>query len=145
MTSKRVLGSISVAVAVAALLAPVPLSAQAAAPSLGSVNIPRKVVAHGQPLAAGTYVIRLSADPVAPVVGQSADGARWVEFTQGGKVKGRELATVVSGAEAKQIAKGALPAAGSAKVQLLKGSEYLRVWINHAGTQYLIYLTMGNG
>jgi hypothetical protein len=135
-------GIIGAALVAAGLLAPARLDAQAASPSLGTVSLPHKVLADGQPLAAGTYVLRLSADPVKPVVGQSADGARWVEFTQGGKVMGRELATVVSAAEAKQIAKSALPAAGAAKVQLLKGSEYLRVWINHGGTQYLIYLTM---
>jgi hypothetical protein len=34
---------------------------------------------------------------------------------------------------------GKAPRAAS-KVQMLKGNEYLRVWISRAGTQYLIHL-----
>jgi hypothetical protein len=128
-------------VAVVALLAPgAPLSAQAT-PSLGSVSLPKKVMADGQPLAAGTYSLRLSSEAVKPVVGQPAESERWVEFVQGGKVKGRELASVVAAADVKQIAKMATPGPGGSKVQMLKGSEYIRVWVNRAGTHYLLHLT----
>jgi hypothetical protein len=114
---------------------------QASAPagSLGSVQIPKKVTADGKPLEAGTYTLRLSNDAVTPVTGQ-ADDSKWVEFVQGGQVKGRELATVLSAADAKQIAKRGMPAAGTAKVETLKGDNYVRVWVNHAGTNYLIHL-----
>ncbi len=131
------LGGIAVLVA---LLAPAALSAQTS-PALGSVALPKKVLADGQPLAAGTYTLRLSSEPVKPVVGQSAESNRWVEFVQGGQVKGREVASVVAAADVKLIAKMATPPPGTAKVQLLKGSEYLRIWINRAGTHYLIHLT----
>jgi hypothetical protein len=118
-----------------------PASAQTTQTSLGSVRIPQAVVANGQSLPAGTYVLRLSADPVTPVLGQSASGTRWVEFTQGGQVKGKELATVLAPAEARVVAKGGGPASGGSRVQTLKGNDYLRVWINRAGTHYLVHLT----
>src|SRR6478735_428323 len=117
------------AAVVAALCLPVALGAQTAQ-SLGSITLAKSVMADGQPLAAGTYTLRLSADTAAAVVGQPAGSERWVEFVQGGKVKGRELASVVSAADVKAIAKMPPPAAGSAKVQMLKGDEYVRVWVN---------------
>jgi hypothetical protein len=117
------------------------LGAQAAKPSmsLGSVRIARSVTADGKPLPAGTYMLRVSDEMPKAVVGQSADGARWVEFLQGGAVKGREMATVLSKDELKAMGKGSV-APGTAKVQTLKGNDYIRVWVNHAGTQYLIHL-----
>jgi hypothetical protein len=79
---------------------------------------------------------------VTSVVGESADSEKWVEFVQGGQVKGKELATVVTGADVKTISKEKAPAAGTARVDMLKGADYLRVWINHGGTHYLIHLTL---
>jgi len=108
--------------------------------ALGSVQVPRAVVANGQPLPAGTYTLRLSNDAVTPVVGQSPEAAKWVEFVQGTTVKGKELASVVSPADVKAVAKITPPAPGSAKVQVLRGADYLRVWFNRAGTQYLVHL-----
>jgi hypothetical protein len=110
--------------------------------SLGSVRLPRSVMANGQPLAAGTYAARLSTETVSRVVGQPADSTRWVEFVEDGQVKGRELATVVAPADVKQVAKGTPPPQGTARVQLLRGGEYLRVWLNRGGTQYLIHLSV---
>lgn len=127
-------------VAVLGLL-PARLHAQAAQ-SLGSVTLSKKVMANGQPLAAGTYTVRLATDSVSSVVGQSPDAEKWVEFVQGGQVKGKELATVVTGADAKTVLKGKAPAAGSARVDMLKGADYVRVWINKGGSTYLIHLTL---
>jgi len=121
-----------------ALITALPLAAQGQA--LGSVQVPRAVVANGQPLPAGTYTLRLSSDAVTPVVGQSAEAAKWVEFVQGNTVKGKELASVVAPADVKAVAKITPPASGSAKVQVLKGADYLRVWFNRGGTQYLVHL-----
>ena len=151
MTRNGFLGAAG-AVVVAAVLVQGIVSAQAAAPkaqassasSLGSINIPKAVMADGKPLPAGTYSLRVSTDPVTPVSGQSPDQAKWVEFMQGGQVKGRELATVLSTADAKQIAKQGLPAAGTAKIEALKGDagdNYMRIWINHGGMNYLVHLT----
>ncbi len=97
-------------------------------------------MANGQPLPSGTYTLRLSSDEVAPVVGQGATSAKWVEFLQGGQVKGRELASVVAPPDVKAVAKGAPPAKGKSRVQLLRGATYIRVWVNDGGTQYLVHL-----
>jgi hypothetical protein len=110
--------------------------------SLASVRLPKAVVANGQALPAGTYSVRLSDDAVKPVVGESAGSERWVEFVQGGQVKGKELASVVSPTDVKSVAKMPPPAAGTAKVQMLRGADYLRVWVNHSGTQYLVHLSV---
>jgi len=128
--------------AVTFVVTPVGILAQATMPgaSLATVRLPRTAMADGQALAAGTYAVRLSETPVTPVVGQSPDGTCWVEFVQSGAVKGRELATVLTGSAVKQVAKEAPPAAGHARVEMLAGAAYLRVWINHAGTNYLVHL-----
>lgn len=112
----------------------------AANAALGSVTLTRKVLADGQPLAAGTYQIRLSSDELKPVVGQSPEGARYVEFLRAGKVVGREVATVVSNADMQTMAKWRKPAMNSTKVETLRGADYLRVWINRNGNNYLIHL-----
>ncbi len=124
------------------LVTPLTISAQTrpANPALGSVTLNRKVTADGQPLAAGTYQVRLSADEPKPVVGQSAEGARYVEFVRGGKVVAREVATVVSDTDVKSIVKGRQPARGGVRVELLKGNDYVRVWINRGGTNYIIHM-----
>ena len=116
------------------------VSAQAKKAALGSVKI-GSVVADGKPLAAGTYALRVSDEMPAKVLGQTLDESRWVEFTQGGQVKGRELATVLSKDALKDLTrKSPAPAAGTAKVQMLKGGDYVRVWVNSGGTNYLIHL-----
>ena len=133
-------GTLAVALAVAGMSA-TNLSAQGANPALGTIHLGKKVTADGQPLAAGTYQVRLSSDqPPQPAVGQSPDAERYIEFVRAGKVVGREVATVVSKADIGTIAKGKKPAAGSAQVEMLKGNEYLRVWINKGGTNYIINL-----
>lgn len=130
-------------VMIGGLLAPAAVSAdQAAARSLGSVQVIRKAVANGEPLAAGTYMLRVSDQAVAPVVGQNRDESCWVEFVQSGQVKGRELATVLTTAEAKALKKGVVPAAGTARTDVLKGNEYLRIWVNRGGTNYVIHLAL---
>lgn len=110
------------------------------AATLMSVRIPKRVMADGKPLPAGTYMLRVTNDSPSPVVGQTASEQRWVEFLQGGQVKGREVATVLSTSEARAIAKQGLPPAGAATVQTLVGNDYLRVWINKGGTNYLVHL-----
>jgi hypothetical protein len=72
-------------------------------------------------------------------VGASEDLERWAEFMQGGKLVGREVVTIVPQSEIKLVVKDAPPAAGGSKVQVLRGNDYLRVWINRGGTHYLIH------
>jgi hypothetical protein len=114
--------------------------AQAKATSLGSVRISRAVTADGKPLPAGTYSVRLTDEKPAPVVGQTLDESRWVEFVQGGQVKGREIATVLTKEAVRQVKKSTGAAPGSVRVETLKGNDYVRVWINHGGHEYLIHL-----
>lgn len=130
---------------VASLLMPITAAhAQTAtSQSLGSVTLSKKVTADGQPLAAGTYQVRLTVDQPKPAVGQSPEAARYVEFVRGGKVVAREVATVISDADVKTIVKGPQPARGGVRVETLKGNDYVRVWINRGGTNYLIHLPPG--
>ena len=37
------------------------------------------------------------------------------------------------------VVKDAPPASGGSKVQMLRGNDYLRVWINRGGNHYLIH------
>ena len=110
--------------------------------ALGSVRIPRAVKADGKDLKAGTYQVRLTAQDAAPAAA-GITMERWVEFVQGGKVAGREVVSIVPSAEVKDLQPGpdAPPStrAGS-KVEMLKGNDYLRVWISRAGVIYLIHM-----
>jgi hypothetical protein len=109
--------------------------------SLGTVHLANKVMADGKPLAPGTYQLRLTNDAPPPAVGESPDSERYVEFVRAGKVVAREVATVVSKDDINTIAKGEKPPpSGTAKVELLKGNEYVRVWVNKGGTNYLLHL-----
>ena len=110
---------------------------------LGTVHIAKKVMADGKPLTPGTYQVRLTNDAPKPAVGQAPDAEKYVEFVRAGKVVAREVATVISKDEISTIAKGKTPAPGSSKVEMLKGGNYYRVWINKGGNNYLINLPTG--
>ena len=130
-------GMLAAAVAAVGL---VPAEAQTST-SLGSVTLKRSVKANGQALAAGTYTVRLTAEEPAPAVGQSAGAERWVEFVRGGKVVGKEVVSIVSDADIAQVAEGpGKPAKGRTRVDMLKGGDYVRVWINRGDNHYLIHL-----
>jgi hypothetical protein len=108
---------------------------------LGVVKLPRKVTADGKPLPAGTYQVRLTAQEAeSKAQGATANYERWVEFVQAGQVKGREVVSIVPQADASKVAKEPAPAPGRAKVEMLRGDDYLRVWINKGGNHYLIHL-----
>lgn len=108
--------------------------------ALGSIHLGKAVKADGKPLPAGTYQVRLTADTASPEAkGATAGLERWVEFLQGGKVKGREVVTIIPQSEIASVQKDAPPARNSSKVELLKGGDYLRVWINRGGNHYLVH------
>jgi hypothetical protein len=132
-------GALAAMVAVAGT---VPAAAQSEATPLGSVTLKKKVLADGKPLGPGTYTVRLTTEEAKPAVGQSAGAERWVEFLQGGQVKGREVASVISDADIASVAKGPKPAKGSYRVDVLKGNDFYRVWINKKGSNYLINLAV---
>jgi hypothetical protein len=117
-------------------------SAQSGSQALGSVRVTQNVLANGEALKAGTYTLRLSSDVPSVVVGQTPAESRWVEFVQGGKVVGKEMAIVLTRAEIKGVVNEPAPEAGSSKTELLKGGDYLRIWVNHGDTNYLVHLTV---
>jgi hypothetical protein len=120
--------------------APAP-TAPAGELALGSVHLAKKVTADGKPLAAGTYQVRLTAQAAAPdAKGQTKELERWVEFVQGGQVKGREVVTIIPQSEIDKVQKDRPPAANSAKVEVLKGGDYVRVWVRKGANNYLIHL-----
>jgi hypothetical protein len=99
------------------------------------------VTANGQALPAGTYQVRLTTSEASPAAaGQAQNLERWVEFFQAGAMKGREVASIVPDSEISQVADGARPRPGAPRVELLKGGDYLRVWIYRDGNHYLIHL-----
>ncbi len=109
--------------------------------ALGAVRVPRKVMADGKALAPGTYQVRMTSQEAAgKAPGATPTYERYVEFLQKGEVKGREVASIVADADIAKVAKGKKPAAGGSKVEVLKGNDYLRVWINRGGNHYLIHL-----
>lgn len=109
--------------------------------ALGSVRLPSSVKADGKPLAAGTYTVRLTAQAASPdAKGQTPSLERWVEFLQGGQVKGREIVSIVLRPDIDKVQKDSPPRPNGAKVELLKGGDYYRVWINRGGNYYLIHL-----
>ncbi len=111
---------------------------------LGTVHLTRPVMADGKQLPSGTYQVRLTAQPAKPnAVGATEKLERWVEFVQKGTVKGREVVSIVPEAEVKTVVKDAPPRPGASKVQVLRGNEYIRVWINKSGNHYLIHLPTG--
>ena len=126
-----------------------PKSQPASAPSatapagqiaLGSVTLSKAVKADGKALAAGTYTVRVTADTASPnAVGESSGVERWIEFVQGGQVKGREVVTIIPGSEITHVQKDTPPASGSSKFETLKGGDYMRLWINRGGNHYLVH------
>jgi hypothetical protein len=111
--------------------------------NLGTVNIPRAVKADGQALAPGSYQVRLTETPASPAApGQTPQYERWAEFLRGGKVVGREVVTVVPASDIKQVAEMTPPPSGSSRAEVLKGGDYLRLWINRGGNHYLIHFNI---
>jgi len=110
------------------------------AASLGTVRIPHAVKADAQALAPGSYTVRLTGQSLSPALGESPDREQWVEFVQNGKVVGKAVATVVPPDQVKEVGKAEPPKQGQARVELLKGNEYLRVWLSKDGTSYLIHM-----
>jgi hypothetical protein len=108
--------------------------------TLATVHIPRTVKADNQVLSAGTYRIRLMGEPLKPAVGETPNLEQWVEFLRAGKVMGKAVASIVPADQIHQVAEENVPTPGHARVDILKGNDYVRVWINKGGDSYLIHL-----
>jgi hypothetical protein len=120
---------------------------------LGTVSLPQSVMADGKTLAGGSYTVRLTAQSAQPTVaGQLPDYNRWVEFVRGGKVAGREVVSIIPADEVDDTQQGPdlevnrrhVPRGGS-RVEKLKGGDYVRVWINRGGFDYLVHLPPAGG
>jgi hypothetical protein len=125
------------------LAASVAIAQPAGETSLGEVKLPRSVKADGKPLAAGTYQVRLTAQmPTPNAAGITME--RWVEFVQGGQVKGREVVSIIPANEMKDLNSankvGLKDVKDGSRVDMLRGDDYLRVWIHNGGVNYLIHL-----
>ena len=108
--------------------------------ALGTFHLNRAVMVDGKKLAAGTYQLRLTMDHPKAATGESSESEQFVEILKGNTVVARDVATVVSKADIASIGKGdPAPAPGSAKVEMLKGDDYIRVWVNKDGTHYLLH------
>lgn len=115
---------------------------------LGTVTIPRTVMADGKTLPGGRYSVRLTAQSAQPTVpGQLPEMNRWVEFVQGGNVRGREVVSIVPADEVDDTQQGpdlttgrSRVPRGSSRVEALKGGDYIRVWFNRGGHNYLVHL-----
>ena len=128
-----VIAAVGLAATAAAQSQPTPA---AAAQSLGTVTISQPVLAGGVRLAPGTYEVRLTSETLAPLPGQSPDAERRVEFVANGAVVARDAA-VVHEPEPGATAAGADRAA---RVQELRGGEFVRVSATRDGKRYLIHL-----
>ncbi|MGE0447706.1 MAG: hypothetical protein AB7P99_20955 [Vicinamibacterales bacterium] len=106
-----------------------------AAESLGTITITQPVLAGGVRLEPGTYEVRLTAETLAPLPGQTPGAERRVEFVANGAVVARDAAVVHE-----PEAAGTSGGAGSPRVQLLKGGEFVRVSATRDGRRYLIHL-----
>ena len=103
----------------------------------GEVTIPSPVLADGEQLAAGAY--RLSLAEEGPALSGTGPSGRWVEFVDGETVAGRGLAVVIPDDEIGEVSdSGSLR--NEARVAVLKGGDYVRVWLNRDGVNYLIHL-----
>jgi hypothetical protein len=108
--------------------------------ALGSVRLPKSVKADGKALPAGTYTIRVTAETASPnAPGQAQGLERWIEFVQGGQVKGREVVTIIPQSEIAHVQKDKPPAGNSSKFETLKGGDYTRLWIARGGHHYLVH------
>lgn len=114
---------------------------EAARRARGDVTIPSAVLADGQELSAGTYRLSLAAD--GPTTNTAAPRGRWVEFLDGETVAGRGLAVVISDGDIGEVSEsGTLR--NEAQVVVLKERDYVRVWLNRDGTNYLVHLPPAN-
>ena len=115
-------------------------AAQTASMTLGTVRITQPVLAHGAPLAPGTYQLRLTDQFLPPNPGQSADAVRIVEFVKDGQVVARDGAEVMTVEGSAVGTSGGAPGSSNPRAEMLKGGDFIRVSATRDGKRYLIHL-----
>jgi len=103
----------------------------------GGITIPLAVMADGERLSAGDYMVRLGGD--GPTPEGTAPRGRWVEFVRDDDVAGQALAVVIPDDEIDEVSAGGSPR-NEARVNALKEGDYLRVWLHRDGVNYLVHL-----
>ena len=107
----------------------------------GEVTLFSAVLANGEELAAGTYLLSLAEDSPSP--SETGSSGRWVEFLDGDTIAGRGLAVVIADSEIGEVSdSGSLRK--EARVTVLKEGDYVRVWLNRDGVNYLVHLPPAN-
>jgi hypothetical protein len=115
-------------------------SAHHAAATLGRVRIPQPVMVGGQLVPPATYDLRLTGDHLKPLPGQSEDAGQQFELIANGQVVARDFAEVMP---APDIPVGTSGGGGApARVEPLRGGEFLRIAVNRGGERYLIHLAL---
>ena len=106
-----------------------------------TVTITEEVTAGGQPLAPGTYEIWITDER--PTTGAGTTNAqRVVEFAQNGKVVAREVAEVFAAGD-RPVGTSGSTGSAQARVEPLRGGEFVRISVNDADGRYLIHLPTG--
>jgi hypothetical protein len=130
---------ITVALALMVLLAG-SLQAHHAASVLGTARITQPVMAGETMLQPGTYEIRLTGEHMAPLPGQSEDAVQQIEFIANGTVAARYAAEVMTAGDVPVGTSGLSDTPARARVEMLKGDDFLRVSMTRGGERYLIHL-----
>jgi hypothetical protein len=106
-----------------------------------SVTLTQQVMADGKPLPPGTYEIWISDER--PNTGAGATNAqRVVEFVQNGKVVARDVAEVFAAGE-RAVGTSGSTGVARARVEQLRGGEFVRIAITDVDGRYLIHLPTG--
>jgi hypothetical protein len=109
---------------------------------LAVVHITQAVIAGGKPLPPGKYEIRLATGGPAPLAGQSPEAQRWVEFVDGDTVAARDVAEVLRDDDLTAVGASSRPVREGTRVEMLKGSEFLRISVKRGSERFLIHLTV---
>jgi hypothetical protein len=122
----------------ACLLAAAEASAHHGSFVLGTARITQPVLVGGMRIGPGTYQIRVTGEHLQPLPGQSEDAGQEFELVANGQVVARDFAEVLPGSAAPVGTTGG--ADGRARVELLRGGEFVRVSATRGGERYLIHL-----
>jgi hypothetical protein len=118
------------------------ISAHHAPAALGTVRLTQPVMAGGKMLQAGTYEIRDTGEHATPLPGQSDEAQTYVEFVANGTVAARDIAEVMT-SEAVAVGTSGATSGGTstrARVEMLKGGDFMRVSMSRGGQRYLIHM-----
>ena len=126
-------------IALAGALATGPAFAHHGPSVLGTVQLADAVMVGNMPLQPGTYEIRLTGEHLKPLPGNSGEAGQVVEFVKDGVAVGTDGAEVMSAATAPVGTSGR---STRARVERLKGDEFLRISMVKDGERYLIHLPL---